>query len=148
MNHVKALENKLKSTKTTSYEGIDNIMHKIADAYDISVVKLHDDFKKIHGEVPDSWIKSELGQSKKDFREEFDILKKPKTPEQIAKKHGVKLEYIEIQLNVGMKVEAEHTKNKTAAITIALHHLYEDPNYYKKLKQVEKKSLKAFYGKR
>lgn len=151
MNHVNTLENKLKLSKTTSYDGIDKLMHKVANSYGISVVKLHNDFKKVHGEVPDSWIKRELGKSTKKKQdcgctEQFDILKKPKTPQQIARKHGVKLEYIEIQLNIGIKVESEHTKNKSAATIIALHHLYEDPDYYKKLKTIEKKSLKEFYG--
>lgn len=39
----------------------------------------------------------------------------------------------------GMKVEMEHTSNKTIAREIAMDHLTEDVNYYKKLKEVEKK---------
>ena len=39
------------------------------------------------------------------------------------------------QLQIGIKVELEHTNNKETAKTIALQHLVEDPAYYKKLKK-------------
>ena len=60
-----------------------------------------------------------------------------KSPEQIAKKHGVPLDYIMKQLENGMKVEREHTNNDIAAREIALDHLGETPHYYKKLKKIE-----------
>jgi hypothetical protein len=44
------------------------------------------------------------------------------------------------QLDAGKKVEAEHTSNPKIAQEIAMDHLTEDPNYYIKLKQIEKKS--------
>lgn len=47
----------------------------------------------------------------------------------------------------GVKVELEHTDDKKVAMEIAMDHLTEDPNYYDKLKQVEKvKKSEAFYG--
>lgn len=143
MNHVRALENKLKSTRTTSYDGIDRLMHKIASAYGISVVKLHNDFVKVNGKKPDSWIKKKL------VHENFDVLKKPKTLNQISDKHKINLNILELQLKVGIRIEHEHTKNEKAAMTIALHHLWEDPLYYKKLEKIEKKekkSFREFYG--
>lgn len=45
------------------------------------------------------------------------------------------------QLNVGTKVEMEHTSSKDVAKEIAMDHLTEDPDYYKKLKTIEKASL-------
>jgi hypothetical protein len=63
-----------------------------------------------------------------------------KSPKEIAKKHGVSLEAIKKQLEMGIKVEGEHTSNKTAARITALQHLDEVPDYYSKLKKVEKKS--------
>jgi len=60
-----------------------------------------------------------------------------KSPEQIAKKHGVSLDYVMKQLEDGIKVEREHTDNETAAREIALDHLGETPHYYKKLKRIE-----------
>jgi len=41
-------------------------------------------------------------------------------------------------LKQGIKVEREHTKNKKIAKEIAMDHLTEDSDYYKKLKQIEK----------
>ena len=42
------------------------------------------------------------------------------------------------QLEIGIKHEFEHTKNRKIAKEIAKDHLSEDPNYYKKLKKIEK----------
>lgn len=42
------------------------------------------------------------------------------------------------QLAAGIKVESEHTKDKSLAQEIAMDHLEEDPHYYSKLKKVEK----------
>ena len=60
------------------------------------------------------------------------------TLEDLAKKHKVKVEELKKQLSVGIKVEKkEHTKNKKTAKEIAMDHLYEDPEYYTKLKKIE-----------
>ncbi len=63
---------------------------------------------------------------------------KTHTPEQIAKKHGVDLEVITKQLDKGIKVEKEHTKDEKEVREIALDHLWELPDYYDKLAKVEK----------
>lgn len=42
------------------------------------------------------------------------------------------------QLDAGIAVELEHTKNHTLAKEIAKDHLSEDPDYYKKLKTIHK----------
>ena len=60
-----------------------------------------------------------------------------KSPEEIAKKHGVSIDEIHAQLKMGTKVEGEHTSDKTAARITALQHLDEVPDYYTKLKKVE-----------
>lgn len=57
----------------------------------------------------------------------------------LAKKHDVPEKYIERQLEKGIKVEHEHTSKLSVARHIALAHLSEDPDYYKKLKKIEKK---------
>jgi conjugal transfer/entry exclusion protein len=62
-----------------------------------------------------------------------------KTTKDLADKHGVSVEEIEAQLEKGVKVEMEHTKNTDSARKIALDHLAEVPNYYDKLAQVEAK---------
>ena len=70
-------------------------------------------------------------------------VKSYKSPEEIAKKHGVSLEAIQKQLKMGIKVEGEHTSDKTGARITALQHLDEVPDYYTKLKKVEKKSTQS-----
>lgn len=42
------------------------------------------------------------------------------------------------QLEIGTQHEMEHTKDRKLAKEIAKDHLSEDPNYYKKLKKIEK----------
>jgi cytidyltransferase-like protein len=60
------------------------------------------------------------------------------TVETIAEKHNVTVDYVTQQLEQGMQVESEHTKIKAAAREIALDHLNERPDYYVKLKKVER----------
>lgn len=67
-------------------------------------------------------------------------LKSHKSILDIAKKHGVDVSAIEKELTMGIKVEGEHTKSKAMAKIIALQHLEEIPNYYTKLKKMEKKT--------
>jgi hypothetical protein len=68
--------------------------------------------------------------------------------EDIAKKHDVDLEELKIEWDKGTKVETEHTteegKEPTSeeielAKKIAKDHLFEDPKYYTKLAEIEKK---------
>lgn len=61
-----------------------------------------------------------------------------KSVEEIAKKHKVSPSSIQKQLEMGMKVEHEHTTDDDEAMDIALQHLDEIPNYYSKLKKMEK----------
>lgn len=57
------------------------------------------------------------------------------TTAEIAKKHGVSQETIEKQLEIGVGVEHEHTKNTALAREIALDHIGERPDYYTRLKK-------------
>lgn len=59
------------------------------------------------------------------------------SPEHIAKFHNVPLSKIRAELKKGIAVEMEHTKNKQAAMEIALDHLYEMPDYYTRLESIE-----------
>ena len=64
-------------------------------------------------------------------------VKSYKSPEELAKKHGVSIEEIKKQLEIGIKVEFEHTTSKSSARITALQHLDEKPDYYTKLKKME-----------
>jgi hypothetical protein len=59
--------------------------------------------------------------------------------EDLSKKHKVSLEDIKRQFQKGMKVEKEHSNKEKSVNEIVMDHLYEDPNYYNKLKKVETK---------
>lgn len=48
-------------------------------------------------------------------------------------------EKLKSQMSKGIKVEMEHTKDKSKAKEIVMDHLSEDPTYYDKLKKVETK---------
>ena len=74
-------------------------------------------------------------------------VKPHKTVEAIAKKHRMDVSDIQKQLDMGLPIEHEHTKNKTLATYIALQHLEEIPDYYTRLKKMEasaKKEHKKF----
>jgi hypothetical protein len=60
--------------------------------------------------------------------------------EDIAAKHGVSVDEIQHQLEMGIKVETEHTDDFAVATKIATDHLNEDPQYYTKLAKMEGKS--------
>lgn len=64
------------------------------------------------------------------------------TPEQIAKKHGVSVDKINQQINIGVPIELEHTNDRSLAREIALDHLEEFPDYYTRLKKMEKEAKK------
>jgi Fe-Mn family superoxide dismutase len=59
----------------------------------------------------------------------------------IAKHHKMPLKSIKVKLDQGIKTEIEHTTDKSIAREIAMDHIYEDPNYYTKLKQIETEGL-------
>lgn len=46
------------------------------------------------------------------------------------------------ELEMGIKMEMEHTKSEKVAKKIAIHHLYEYPNYYSSLKKMKMKMKK------
>jgi cytochrome c553 len=58
----------------------------------------------------------------------------------IAKRFKVKETEIDKQLNLGKKVEREHTNNGEIAKEIAMDHLAEFPDYYTRLAKMEKQA--------
>jgi hypothetical protein len=70
----------------------------------------------------------------------FEQIKSYKSAEEIAKKHNVSLDFISKQLDIGIPIEHEHTKDEKLATIIALQHLNEIPDYYTKLKKMESSS--------
>lgn len=60
-----------------------------------------------------------------------------KSFEKFFKDVNENIEYDPKELKMGIKVEQEHTTNKSIAEIIAKHHLAEDPKYYTKLKTLK-----------
>jgi hypothetical protein len=73
--------------------------------------------------------------------------KKVPTEQEIAKRHGVSVDAIIKQAEIGSTVEREHVTTHEEAYGIALQHLDEFPDYYKHLLKMEKE-LKAQHKKR
>ena len=67
------------------------------------------------------------------LNEQLDTVKTPSV-EEIAAKHKLSVEEIKKQVEIGSKIEKEHTKDEDTAEQIARDHLNEKPDYYKKLK--------------
>jgi hypothetical protein len=68
-------------------------------------------------------------------------LKPAKSPEKIAVKFKVPVSKVNAQIKAGTKIEGEHTTNKSIARKIALQHVDERPDYYTKIKQLEKSKV-------
>jgi hypothetical protein len=68
-----------------------------------------------------------------------DIVGKPSpTLQDVARHHDVDMRTLITQLELGTKVEMEHTDDPREAVEIALDHLMELPDYYSRLKHMEK----------
>ena len=59
------------------------------------------------------------------------------TLEEIAELHGVRLDVLQNQLDMGREIEKEHTSDPDIAERIAMDHLVEIPDYYTRLKKME-----------
>jgi hypothetical protein len=60
----------------------------------------------------------------------------------IANKHDVPVSKIEKQIQMGKKIEHEHTDSDKLAKEIAMDHLVEFPDYYTRLEKLEKAASK------
>lgn len=58
----------------------------------------------------------------------------------VAKKHGISFSRLKKQLAIGAKIEREHTHSDSKAREIARDHLAEIPDYYTRLKKMEKEA--------
>lgn len=59
------------------------------------------------------------------------------TDEELANKYNITVEQLNMKLKEGMATEKEHTSNEAAQRKIAKDHIFEDIDYYKKLKHLE-----------
>lgn len=139
--NVKELLDKYKGTK---YE---KVLNDLKAKYNFENTA-----KEYKAEEKKSKFKEDLEYMKKSkFQEDLEEpnfkenLSRNMTVEEIAKKHKVPVEEIEKQVEIGIKVEKEHTDNEEEAKRIALDHLFEIADYYDRLTKMEdeaKKELK------
>jgi len=106
------------------------------DGYEVLgefVVEIEDDGAiELELEFPNWGIDEELK-----IYEKGGKLKPAKSLVQIAKEKGVTMTYAFGQLKKGMEFEKEHSDDKKVQKTIALQHLDENIDYYKKLAKME-----------
>ena len=72
-------------------------------------------------------------------------LAKGMTEEEVAQIHGLHEKDIKNELLLGIEQEMEHTDDPKYAKAIALDHLYENPKYYTKFKEMEKSFKEGGY---
>jgi len=72
-------------------------------------------------------------------------LAKGMTEEEVAQIHGLHEKDIKNELLLGIEREMEHTDDPRYAKAIALDHLYENPKYYTKFKEMEKSFKEGGY---
>lgn len=123
---MKSSENIFKTSLEKSYKNDPNIKKDINIMSDLQ--KYSDEMTETEEMIPDGVSKN---KSIKDIAVRHSKNSKLDTMLSHLKKEIVK----------GTKVEMEHTSNVAIAFEIAKDHLYEDPNYYTKLKKVETKEV-------
>lgn len=74
--------------------------------------------------------------------------KRVPTEKEIARKHGVSLDYVTRQAEIGSTIEREHVTTHEEAYGIALQHIMEFPDYYKHLLPMEKQLKKEWEKKK
>jgi len=147
LKEIKAEESIKPTVKVKQYtsEHLKNIIEDSQNQIEqskISLKNLNEEISK-YDNVPDKEIQVKQGMTKKKLVEYYEKLKEEvegiiKKYEKRIKESNVKQE----QLQIGIKVEMEHTDDKTVAETIALDHLNEIPDYYTRLTKMEKDAKK------
>lgn len=110
---------------------------------DINMAEPYSDKADIHvlsGTEPSHRLskdKYQFVEASEETMKELDGIADGYSVEDIADKHGVPVQQIEDQLIVGVNIELEHTSDEDIAYKIAMDHLFEMPDYYTKLNDME-----------
>lgn len=83
----------------------------------------------------------DYNKKKEEPKKEEAELKPVPSLEDSAKKHKVDIEVLKKQLEKGIQVEKEHTKDEKTAEKIALAHIDERPDYYIQIDKLENKPV-------
>lgn len=106
----------------------DSQIHALADKLGIDTHKFEEHVYMILGDMLKNENKDMVKGGKADKMD----------PQKIADKHGVSVDEINKQIEMGIKVELEHTDSKQLAREISMDHLMEIPDYYTRLTKMEK----------
>ena len=69
----------------------------------------------------------------------LDLVGKPSpTYKDVLKNHGMSAAQLDVQLAMGIDTELKHTNSRAKAREIALDHLAELPDYYTRLRDMER----------
>lgn len=123
-----------------SYEA-ETIQEPPSDVQRLEALYGQDSAKKLMEIIGEDDWKKLLPAEEKGMEKMEGGLAEGKHPAAIADKHSVSLDHINNQLNLGIQIEQEHTDSEQTAWEIAMDHLYEDPDYYTKLMQMEKQDM-------
>ena len=85
--------------------------------------------------VPMIGRESDLIEVVEDMGKSMLVIGMKQAHQKLAEKHGVSVSKIEKEIRIGEKEELEHTSDKLEAHKIAMDHIFEDPEYYKKLSE-------------
>ena len=132
------LHDRFGSTISSKKLGL-KISNNIADSawHSSQARKLREIEKMDTGSVPGAETVTENGKLVKSEKIKGGLADN-KTLKDVATHHKVELKSLRKEFIMGLEVEMEHTDDEEAAEEIAKDHLWEDPNYYTKLKKVEK----------
>jgi hypothetical protein len=117
--------------------------NKDKEIYDVAI-EVFNENKAFGGDVelPAGSFEQYMIYREKGGKVPIGRLAKGKTLEDIASMHNVSVYEIEKQMEIGEKIEMEHTTDVNVARAIAKDHIFENPNYYSLLKQIEEKPTK------
>jgi len=147
---AKTTQRKFRGVKITNVKvpGLENMAEEVDKGYNVKYKMKKDD-----PSISMSWYKDkELAQKFLDdvkksggngiitAKEEVELKPVPSL-EDSAKKHNIDIEVLKKQLEKGIEIEKEHTKDEKVAEKIALAHIDERPDYYIQIDKLEKKPV-------
>ena len=141
----KITQRKFKGVKITNVKvpGLENMAEAVdpSKATKLKMISIKGDQKEITIDKKDLEKYLKLDYVIKEYLPEAEQLKPVPSLEDSAKKHNVDIEVLKKQLEKGIEIEKEHTKDEKVAEKIALAHIDERPDYYIQIDKLEKKPV-------
>jgi hypothetical protein len=129
-----SLDNPNNSYYETQKKALEEMRNRGED-FEVLEMKYEDDAN------PHQWLITTIKDRNLKFKKGAELpvgkLAKGMSLSEVAAKHNLTADDLKSELVLGIETEKEHTDNPDIARAIALDHLFEDPKYYTKLKQME-----------